>query len=335
MPLFPELSPTVDAALTEIADKDIAHVYFVACGGSLSIMHPAKFLLDQHSSALTSDVLNADEFTLRAPKALGKKSLVVLCSMTGTTKETVRAAEFARARGAYTVGLTNDTSSPLATACHVPIQYESLYTTGERIDSRDSNYGRIYELVMGLVKLKDGEDKIAPLVDSLNNLQAVIDRAIATLEPMFEDFAPRFAKEDMIYTIASGADFGASYSHAICVLMEMQWINSHPLHANEFFHGPFEVVDPDQAFILFQGLDSTRPLETRARTFLERFGSGEKVMILDAEALDLTGLHQEFAGNLVPLVFFDALWHFAYKLAALRKHEMLTDRRYMKKLSDY
>ena len=51
----------VVAALSALDAKSVKHVFFVACGGSLSIMHPAKFLMDQHSS-LPSDVYNAAEF---------------------------------------------------------------------------------------------------------------------------------------------------------------------------------------------------------------------------------------------------------------------------------
>ena len=114
--------------------------------------------------------------------------------------------------------------------------------------------------------------------------------------------------------------------------MEMLWINSQAIHANEFFHGPFEVLDKDRAFILLKGCDSTRPLEDRADTFLHRFGSVENILVLDAETLDLGAIDPQFRGNLVPLIFFDTLWRFAYKVADLRQHAMLSDRRYMKKI---
>jgi fructoselysine 6-phosphate deglycase len=42
-----------------------------------------------------------------------------------------------------------------------------------------------------------------------------------------------------------------------------------------------------------------------------------------------------FKPYLVPLVFFDTLWRFAYKLADLRDQPMLEGRRYMKKMTDY
>ena len=115
--------------------------------------------------------------------------------------------------------------------------------------------------------------------------------------------------------------------------MEMQWINSQAIHANEFFHGPFEVLDKDRCFILLKGCDSTRPLEDRADTFLHRFGSAENIMVLDAATLDLSGIDATFRGNLVPLIFFDTLWRFAYGLADLRQHTMLEGRRYMKKIT--
>ena len=253
--------------------------------------------------------------------------------MTGTTKETTAAAEFARSKGAATIGLTVEPASPLARAVDHVVGFEAPYTTGVPIDAKDSNYSRIYQIVMGVVALTDGEDLTQTLIDSLYALQPAIDRAQAAFAPMFEDYAPRFAKEDVIYTVASGASFGAAYSFAICVLMEMQWINSQAIHANEFFHGPFEVLDKERAFILMKGLDSTRPLEERADEFLHRFGSAENILVLDAEKLDLSGIDPLFRGNVVPLIFFDTLWRFAYKFADLRKHEMLEGRRYMKKIA--
>jgi fructoselysine-6-P-deglycase FrlB-like protein len=44
--------------------------------------------------------------------------------------------------------------------------------------------------------------------------------------PFLEEFAPRFAGKQVIYTTASGASYGAVYFFAICVLMKMLWINS-------------------------------------------------------------------------------------------------------------
>lgn len=330
-----ELNADISEALAALSGREVGNVFLVACGGSLSIMHPGKYFLDRHSKALNSDVYNADEFIARDPLKLDEKALVILCSQTGTTKETVRAAEFARSKGAATIALTLDSDSPLAQAAEHVLSYQAFYTTGIPIDAADSNYGVLYMLLAGLVKQVDGVDVVSSLLKSLSNLQPAIDKAHDVFAPMFEDYASRLARKDVIYTLASGANYGAAYSFSICVLMEMQWINSQAIHADEYFHGPFEITDKDASFIVMIGLDETRRMEERARDFALRFGSEENVMVLDAEKLDLSGIDEAFRGYLVPLVFFDTLWRFAYRIADLRNQPMLEGRRYMKKISDY
>lgn len=330
-----ELNPDVVTALDAIAGRRLTNLFLVACGGSLSIMYPGKYFLDRHSDSLNSDLYNADEFICRNPRHLGETSLVILCSQTGTTRETVHAAEFARSRGAVTIAMTMDRASPLASAAEHVLCYQAPYTTGVPINAADSNYAVLYMLLAGLMLQREEIDLTASLLRSLSDLQPAIDRAKIQYDALFERFAHRFADRQVIYTTASGADYGAAYSFSICVLMEMQWINSQAIHANEFFHGPFEVVDETACFISLIGLDETRRIEERTRDFLHRFADPDNIMVLDAADLDLSGLDDAFKGYLVPLIFFDTLWDFAHKLAALRGHTMLEARRYMKKRDDY
>jgi len=329
------LNSDVSQALASLGKTDFRHVFLVGCGGSLSIMLAGKYFLDRHSSTVASDALNADEFVCRDPRRLGPDVLVILCSQTGATKETVRAAWHAKVRGAVTIGMTLDSASPLAEAVDSTVAYHASYTTGIPIDSAQSNYGVLYMLLAGLLDQLEHTELVPPLVTSLANLQLAIDRAHLHYAALFDRFAPRFAHQDAIYTLASGAAYGAAYSFAICVLMEMQWYDSQAIHANEFFHGPFEIVDQDANFIVMIGLDETRALTERARDFLVSYGNPDRVLVLDASELDLSGIDARFKPYLVPLVFFDVLWRFAYRLADLRQHPMLEGRRYMKKLVNY
>ncbi|AYN97080.1 SIS domain-containing protein [Pseudomonas sp. LTJR-52] len=328
------LKVDVQLALDALGNRPIDTVFFVACGGSLAVMHPNKFLFDQHASTLRAECYNADEFVMRHPRSLGPRSLVVLCSQTGTTRETVKAAAFAREHGAFTIGATEDRESALARAVDQVVKYDAHYTTGIPIDAANSNYAVLYQLGAALIDRYEGLELLPSLLHSLDSLQAVIDRALDGFAQTAACFAERYAQEPVIYTLSSGADYGAAYSFSICVLMEMQWIHSQAIHANEFFHGPFEVVDPNTPFILLLGLDDTRPLEERAQQFLERHGSKDKTLVLDARAFDFTGIDSQWQGNLAPLVFFELLWSFAYQLAERRGHPMLVSRRYMKKI-DY
>ena len=328
------LDPAVAAALDALGGRLPEHVFLAACGGSLAIMHPAKMLLDRRSR-LPSDALNAAELVARRPRRLGPGALVVLCSMTGGTRETVAAARAAREAGALTVGLTTEPASALGKVCHHVVPFEAHYTTGVPIDAADSNYARLYELLLGLAQLGDGDDGLDALLASLPALQTAIDRAQERFMPLWDEAAPRLAHEPTIYALAGGYGYGAAYAFSTCVLMEMQRYASQAIHADEFFHGPFEVTDPSSAFVLLKSLGASRAMEERAEAFLHRMGDPSKVLTLDAASLDLSGIHDELRAPLMPLVFFDCLWRFAHRLAELRGIPMLTGRRYMKVLDDY
>ncbi|WNS78060.1 SIS domain-containing protein [Domibacillus sp. DTU_2020_1001157_1_SI_ALB_TIR_016] len=332
MPInVPNLNENVKTILNGLENRNITDVFFVACGGSLAVMYANKYYLDRYSRALRANCYNSDEFVYRNPVALSEHSLVVLCSQTGTTKETVRAAAFAKSKGAITVGMTVDKFSPLAKEVDYILEYEASYTTGIPIDAVKSNYSVMYQLDAGLVKLFDGVDRVSKTVESLMNLQTVIDKAQEQYDEMGTDFAHAFKDEKVIYTISSGLSYGSAYSYAICVLMEMQWIHSQAIHAGEFFHGPFEVLDESVPFILLKGIDETRPIEDRAHDFLSKYGG--KLMVLDANEIDFLGIDEEMRAYVTPLVFFEVLWKFSYKLADLRNHPMLEGRRYMKKFA--
>lgn len=136
--------------------------------------------------------------------------------------------------------------------------------------------------------------------------------------------------ENIIYTIASGANFGVAYSFAICILMEMQWIHSHAIHAGEYFHGPFDILDKNMPVIQLLGLDETRPLEERVQTFNQQYG--EKLITLDAKEFDQSEIADDLRSYIAPLVLNYVLRQFANELADARNHPLST-RRYMWKVA--
>lgn len=315
----------VQIVLDELQGKSISNVFFVACGGSSAIMYPAKYVLDREAKKLVSDLYSSNEFIHRNPRQLGEESLVILCSMSGTTPETVEAAKFAKSKGAYTVALTNEPESPLAKNSDRFLKYE----WGNNVNAFDTNLGVLYQLVFGVLHVVENNEQFARLVTSLENLQAVYEKALEQEAENAKAFAASHAKEPVIYTMASGASYGAAYSFSICILMEMQWIHSHAIHAGEYFHGPFEIIDENVPFIILLGLDETRPLEERALSFSKRYA--KKLTILDAKTYDLTGIHEEVKGYIAPLILNRVLRQYAEELAEARNHPLST-RRYMWKV---
>ncbi|MFX6163933.1 SIS domain-containing protein, partial [Acinetobacter baumannii] len=84
-------------------------------------------------------------------------------------------------------------------------------------------------------------------------------------------FAEAWKSEKVIYMMGSGPSFGAAHQESICILLEMQWINSASIHSGEYFHGPFEITEPGTPFMLLKSSGRTRPLDDRAIRFIERY----------------------------------------------------------------
>ena len=40
--------------------------------------------------------------------------------------------------------------------------------------------------------------------------------------------------DSVIYTMGSGASYGAAYMESICIFMEMQWLDSSSIHTGEY-----------------------------------------------------------------------------------------------------
>jgi fructoselysine 6-phosphate deglycase len=316
---------SLEKVLEVVKEKEIDRVFLVACGGSSALMYSSKYILDRDSTTMTTEVYSSNEFIYRNPATLNKNSLVILCSHLGKTPETTEAAKFAKSKGALTVSFTYVDDSPLAKESDLVIGYEY----GSGIDPAESRNILIIQLALGLLKVKESSKKYDKLVASLPNLKAVCDKAIEYYAQDALDFADKYKDEKMIYTMASGSNYGVAYTFAICILMEMQWINSHAIHAGEFFHGPFEILDKDTPFILLLGLDETRYMEERALKFAKEYG--EKLIILDAKDLDFKGIDKEIKGEIASVVLLYVLRAFSRKLADVRDHP-LEKRRYMFKV---
>lgn len=310
-------------------ERDIRRVFLVACGGSSALMYPGKYFIDREAATITAEVYNSNEFIYRNPMTLGKDALVILCSHKGKTPETTEAAKFAKSRGALTVSLMYVDTAPLADESDFIVNYS--WAPPGQLDPHPevANYAVLYRLTMGLLAIKEGSKKYDKLLDSLDRFGTVLQKAKTASVEKAMDYAQAVRDERIIYTMASGINYGIAYSFAICILMEMQWKHSHAIHAGEFFHGPFEILDKQVPFILLMGLDDTRPMEERALRFLKEHG--EKLLVLDAKDFDWSGIDEEMKGYLAPLLLNFVLRVYAVELAAATGHPLET-RRYMFKV---
>lgn len=300
----------------------LRNVYFVGCGGSYTGHIPASYLLETRSVVPTY-ILNSDEFNTRKPAQLGKGSLVITGSHTGTTKETVRAAEFAKNAGATIASVSRESTSVLAQHAHAAFSYESKTTV----------YAAKQVLGMQIAyAVLEQTGQAGDWAASRTALEA-LPKALLVTQQEGEGLSARIANDIKdaanTYVLGAGPSWAGAYGLSMCYLMEMQWMHSGAFNSGEFFHGAFEIVTEDTPVILFQAEDASRPMGERARVFLEKYT--KRLFIIDSKDFSLPGVPQAQRGEVSAIATGTFTTRLAKHLEYARQHSLET-RRYMFKV---
>ena len=239
------------------------------------------------------------------------------------------------------------------------------YVWGPESDPGDNNNGMLYRLVFSILNVLQPNEKYERAIKACDNLGKVYEANKAKFAESAKAFGKKYKNNKLIYTMSSGPCYGVAYSFAICLLQEMQWIHSEPIHSGEFFHGPFEVTDTDVPFIVLKnygkdcdenvkknwiteyGADYKRPLveidsavgaysdsmngetrvlDVRAEAFIKRFS--EHVIPIDCNEFDMEGIDEDLRNYFAVLVAGVVLRSYADEIAYYRGHP-LSVRRYM------
>ncbi|UNO43287.1 SIS domain-containing protein [Streptomyces sp. MST-110588] len=307
------------AFVKEVVDAGLRNVFLIGCGGSLTASYPVHFLLETRA-AFPVFQMNSDEFNLRRPALLGEGSLVVVSSHTGTTKETVAAARYARSAGAKVAAISRDADSPLAQAADLALTYRSEDTV---VAPKGVLFG---QLGHALLEFTGAQGDYAALRTAFEALPDALYTMQEEGEELAHSIATALADEDMTYVLSAGPNYGAGYGFTMCYLMEMQWKHGGSFHAGEFFHGAFEMVTEDQPVILFLGEDATRPMAERAKTFLDTYT--RKAHYVDSRIFSLPGVPEAVRGDITPIALDVFVTRLARHYESVRGHD-LDQRRYM------
>jgi fructoselysine-6-phosphate deglycase len=264
------------------------------------------------------------QVVLEAPAGLDEKALVILPSLSGTTKESVQLLAFLKKKGVKTLSLTGHKDTPLG------LDADYNFTNFAEDDtSSESFYLQTLLIVLALLAERGEFPEYDETVSELKRLPELL----VSVKENFEEGAAALAQEikDEKYHIFTGAGTAWPEAHyyGMCILEEMQWIRTRPVHASDFFHGTLELVEPGVSLFIFKGEDACRPLTDRVENFAKRYT--DKVRILDAASASLPGISQKTRSLISPIILATMLERLSAHLEVLRDHP-LTTRRYYKRV---
>lgn len=311
-----ELRDTVRTLYTGGMDN----VYFLGAGGAGVLMTPAVQMI-QRRAALQAYIENAAELVTVGSRRLGDRSLAVIPSLSGTTAEAISAAQYARGRGATVLAFVGDASAPLAKAADICFEVPAADDT-----SSESFYLQALGLALAILDEEGRCDEYSGIIHDLQRLPQALVAAKRQFEPTAHAVAQAIADDGYHIITGAGPLWTQAWYYGTCILEEMQWIRTRPIHASDFFHGTLELLEPGVSLIVLSGPDQTRPLTERILSWAPSVT--DKLTVIDVSTADLPGV-SDSTRALVPHVIAAALLErVSAHLEAIRDHPLTTRRYY-------
>lgn len=314
-----ELRTVIEPIVDAVSGYGFKNLCFLGIGGTWA---SCLQVICHMKEKTTQDVfsLNSAEYNTTGDKRIGKGSVIVISSVTGTTIEIIDSVKKALQNGAFIIGFIDNAESELASLVSKCITYPSneqlkffmvadrfLYNWGE-MDEYEDFYNKLHEnLPEGLVEIEEAVDDFA------------------------NEYAKKHYKDNLHYFVGAGTLYGSTYSYAMCYWEEMHWIRTKSIHSAELFHGMLEIIDNDTPITLFIGEDSQRPLGLRVAEFLPKVCSN--ATIIDTADYALKGIDTKYRPYISHLIMHAVTNRIDAHIEGFSGHDMKL-RRYYRKM-DY
>jgi len=319
--LATDIRTAVAGAIADGAEN----VFFLGAGGAGILMQPAFNLLRRASTFPAFLELNA-EILEEGHVHLGERSIVIIPSLSGTTAEAIEIIAYVKERGATVLSFTKDAQSPVAQASDTTFTVPAADDT-----SSESFYVQSLYVALAIMAERGEYADWDRTVAELQQLSAGLLAAKEAFEPRAATLAAELAAgEDYHIITGAGSVWAEAYYYGMCILEEMQWIRTRPVHASDFFHGTLELVEKGVSVISFKGEDASRALSERVEAFVPRVS--DRLTVIDTADFALDGISADVRAFVAPAVLATVLERLSAHIEQVRRHP-LDVRRYYRRLT--
>lgn len=288
------LRSQIETYMDKIFEEGVENIVLCGIGGTISIMLPIEKFMKKRT-AMPVYVENAAELVLGNNKAIGEKSLVVLYSASGTTKETVAAVRYCNEQHIPNIGVSYKMDTPL----YDELQYP-LLGTGEDEYSCDGDYMNLFLIAATFLKENGDMPDYEQFIEALSQLPEAMANTKEEADEEMKKLAFAIKDENYSLLVGGGNVWGPTYCYAMCYMEEMQWMRTKSIQAPEFFHGTLELLEEDTNIMIFNGEDEARPLTDRVINFANRIS--KKVRVIDTKNYAKGQVAATYRGDFSPAI---------------------------------
>jgi len=283
---------------------DVDRYYLIGSGGSYSVQLPIRFIAEKFTSVQVK-TYSGWSYLHRNPYCVDEDAACIFISHSGNTKEILDSLNWAKDRGARTVGVSQNPTSDICLNADYHVAYKGEVSTVGKLTSLYTLFGTIFTeggYTVGDTMLKQVD--LLPVI-----LPSMIQEAKNRGKPLgleYKDF-------NEMFVLGGGINWGLTYQFATCTLQEMCWIHATPLNLSEFMHGPIELFTEGKCTVFLRGRGDETSLEDKIIRWAD--GNGVNLIVFDSQGMDLDPL-------MTPFTLFVELDWFSYYLSLAKNRKM-------------
>lgn len=263
--------------MTEISEKieEFERIYLLGCGSSLSTCYSVKSAVDSIFNK-SLEVYTGYEFVYNK-KIANENAGLILTSQSGETADTLAALRKAKERNIYTMVITNEKESSMATEAD-----DVIITRGgtEKAILGTKTYITqlmcLYNVLFQMEGYENGRDVLTTkknVLGDIEKLPVLTKNLIKRTQDEGKSLGAKFKNENIFYCMGSGPNYGLAYKLAMTMFMEGALKHACPLYSGEFRHGLIEKAEKNIPIIF---LDSDYPgdkITKKAMEFGRKIGT--------------------------------------------------------------
>ena len=318
------LAPRIDTAISAALAAGADNLFFLGTGGVAYLMEPAIQLLQRNSGFPVFRDYPA-ELLASGNRNLTARSIVIIPSLSGTTKESVAMLNQLKQIGAQVITLIGHADTPLGLGGN-----PALVNFAADDTSSESFYIQALLVALSVMKARAEIDDYDAVLAEMQGLPQALLATKRAFEPKADHFARIIAGAEYHMFTAAGNMWPATNYYATCILEEMQWIRTRPVHAADFFHGPLELIDKNVSLILLRGEDEAGALADRVASFAPQYT--DHFTVLDTADFVPKVVSPRLRTLLSPAFMATILERLSAHLEVMRNHPLVT-RRYYKRVA--
>lgn len=305
----------IEHIVDDIKEKQFKRVFMIGCGGAYTKMF-SIYNFVKNNIDIPVYIEDPTELIYCLTKIIDEQTLILLGSKTGVTKEVIEAARFCKEKKATIVGFICMDNTPLEQ--EVDYRINSICT--------DVHILHLAMFWMRFCEVQGTYKGYASFLDNIKNIANQVQENALHQIIEAKPFVESIANGSFTMFVASGNLIGEARCSTNYVIEEINWIPAQTIHSGEFFHGPFELLDDKLPLLLIKGDQSTRYMDERVESFLQKHG--KTYFILDLAKFHLDNLTDEQKDIVNPWLVTKVIYQMESQLGQLRQRSAETRRYY-------